>query len=911
MPHRIMIVEDEGIVAMNMAVGLRDLGYEVVSVESNGQDAIAKAHETSPDLILMDIVLDGEMDGIDAANAIKSYSDIPIVFLTAYADEKFLSRATESVPAAYLVKPVDARSVHAAIQTVLHMAEVDKRLKQSEAQYRSLVETQTELICRYLPDGTMSFVNEAYCRHFGKREEELIGHSSSLTVLEEDREKVEKHFTLFSPESPVHSHEFRVMGPDGGIRWLRWTDSALFDAENKLVEFQGVGHDITGRKVAEDVLKRERELFKGVVDNIPVMLAIYDPNLQRVQLNAEAERLLGWSTEEANESDFMSMIFPDPSYCESVTGSMRALQDCWRECEVPAKDGSAITSNWAYVVLSDKTRIGIGLDIREQKRVESALREAKDLLERKVLKRTDELFQAYEDLRQSEERYRMLVENTSDLIFSLDSEGRYTAVNEACCRALGLSADRIIGKSQAEIGFSEEVVRQWDEMCRLTLNGDAVQCEIAAVMPDGRDHTYEVRLYPMRDSRGEVCGIRGLSRDISKEALLRRQLLQAQKMEALGTLSGGIAHDFNNLLTVVVGYSELLLANESVAGAVRVDLERIAQAGRNGADLVRRLLTFGRKLEPQRQPLDLNQQAEAVKQLLFRTIPKMIEIELNLAEDLVRVNADPVQMEQILMNLAVNARDAMSEEGKLTIETRNVVLDDEYCSTHLSAKPGKYALLTVSDNGVGMDKETLDRIFEPFFTTKDLGQGTGLGLAVVYGIVEQHGGHVTCYSEKGAGTTFSIYLPGISEEADASQRTAETLMPRGGTETILVVDDEELIRDFAERVLQHAGYSVLTATNGREALEVYTRAPGMIDMVLLDLVMPEMGGRQCLEELLHMNPQVKVLIGSGYWGNDHGKDRIEAAAAGFVEKPYKSKELLKTVREVLDSDTSRHIGCPK
>jgi len=278
----------------------------------------------------------------------------------------------------------------------------------------------------------------------------------------------------------------------------------------------------------------------------------------------------------------------------------------------------------------------------------------------------------------------------------------------------------------------------------------------------------------------------------------------------------------------------------------------------------------------------------------------MIEMELDLAEDIRIVNADPAQMEQVLINLAVNAKDAMPDGGKLIIETANVTLGAEYCKTHLIARPGDYVQITVSDTGQGMDKETLEHIFEPFYTTKDQGQGTGLGLAMVYGIVEQHKGHITCYSEQGVGTTFKILIPAIETEEETDVVTP-TEMPACGTETILLVDDEQFVRDLGVRILNLGGYTVLTAGAGREALDVYTSNEEQISLVIMDLIMPGMGGIQCLQELLRLNPVLKVIVASGFSIDGPAKETLQLGAKALVSKPYRTKEILRIIRQVLDA----------
>jgi CheY-like chemotaxis protein len=286
--------------------------------------------------------------------------------------------------------------------------------------------------------------------------------------------------------------------------------------------------------------------------------------------------------------------------------------------------------------------------------------------------------------------------------------------------------------------------------------------------------------------------------------------------------------------------------------------------------------------------------------MLERTIPKMIDIRVVLGEKLARINADPTQIDQVLMNLAVNARDAMPEGGKLIVETANMVLDEEYARRHLEAKPGRYVLLTVTDTGAGMDKDTLEHIFEPFYTTKAAGEGTGLGLAMVHGIVRLHGGHIRCYSEPGRGTTFRIYLPALTLHEDMEPAPVRP-MPLGGSETILLVDDEEHIRDLCSRILTKAGYKVIAASNGKEALDVYERRGDEIGLVVLDLMMPEMGGKHCLEGLLTLNSSVKAVIASGHSAGGPVEDALAAGAKGFVNKPYDIRQVLEVVRRALDA----------
>jgi signal transduction histidine kinase/ActR/RegA family two-component response regulator len=430
---------------------------------------------------------------------------------------------------------------------------------------------------------------------------------------------------------------------------------------------------------------------------------------------------------------------------------------------------------------------------------------------------------------------------------------------------------------------------QW-EYSSAILKRDFLATDRMIRWPDGRDVKFQIAVDITERKEAE-----------QEQEHLKAQLFHAQKMESVGTLAGGIAHDFNNLLTVILGFSELLLTGKDERDASYEDLQKIHQAARNGADLVKRILAFSRKTEINPRPLDLNHEIEQAKELLRRTLQKMIEVELVLSEGIPPINADPVQIEQVLMNLAVNASHAMPDGGKLTIETKQVTLDEEYCRLHVEAKPGDYVMLSVSDTGHGMDQETLQHIFEPFYTTKETGEGTGLGLSMVYGIVRQHGGHITCHSKPGEGATFKIYLSKIPTEA-TSETSAEKPLLSHGTETILLVDDEEMVRDLGKRILERSGYTVLTVANGKQAVNLYRKQRETISLVILDLVMPQMGGKQCLEQLLEINAQVKVLVTSGYAAAGRTTEAIESGARGFVAKPYNVKAMLEAVREVLDAE---------
>jgi len=379
------------------------------------------------------------------------------------------------------------------------------------------------------------------------------------------------------------------------------------------------------------------------------------------------------------------------------------------------------------------------------------------------------------------------------------------------------------------------------------------------------------------------------------------QLQQSQKLEAIGQLAGGVAHDFNNMLTAIIGYTDLSLRRVGLENPIRRNLEETKKAAERAASLVRQLLAFSRKqiLEP--KVLDLNDVVKDMHKMLTRLIGENIKLATRLETDLGSVKADPCQVEQIIVNLVVNARDAMPRGGRVTVETANVALDDQNASKHVSVKPGEYVMLAVSDTGSGMDQETQARIFEPFFTTKEVGKGTGLGLSTVYGIVKQSGGNIWVYSEQGLGTVFKVYLPRI-DDATAStiaNQSQETNTPRG-TETILLVEDEEVVRGLTRKILMQAGYNVLDAKGGDEAIRLCHAHAGPIDLLLTDVVMPEVSGKEVADRLLELRPSIRVLYMSGYTDEAIVQHGVLDANVKFIQKPFTWVGLTRKVREVLN-----------
>ena len=687
--------------------------------------------------------------------------------------------------------------------------------------------------------------------------------------------------------------ELETVREDGDNGWMWVKGEAVKDEFGNITGLWGAAQDITERKRAEeqqqkgfDLLNNLARLVPGVIYQYrlypdgssafpyssPGMYDIYEVTPEEVQEDASAvfERLHPEDIDRVSEEIFESARTLNTFQCElRVILPSKGLGWRWAQAHPErTEDGGTL---WH----------GIILDTTERKMAEEALRER-------------------------DERLRAIMAHSPLLISEVDLEGRYQQANPAVANLFRKEISEIVGKrfhdllpTETAQVFMKRIERVKEQRKSITIEDH---------LPESQQYFIST-LFPLFNNAGDIRSIGSIAYDITdrkradeEREKLQTQLQQARKMEAIGTLTGGVAHDFNNLLQAINGYTQLLIMDKPEDDPDRRSLTAIQQSGKRAADLVRSLLLFSRKADSERKPMELNQEVERARTILERTIPKMIEIDIQLGGRLWTISADPVQMEQILLNLGTNAADSMLDGGKLTIETANITLDEDFAKNHLDAQPGRYVQLTISDTGHGMDRETQEKIFEPFFTTKEFGKGTGLGLASVYGIVKSHGGYIHCYSEIGQGTIFKIYFPAMDLPVDKAEKDIIAKPPRGGDETILIVDDEEAIRGFAQQALMAFGYKVFTASTGEEALEVYRDQKKNIDLVITDIGMPGMGGHRLLRELLQINPEEKVIIASGYSINSQVIESKTSGAKGYVGKPYQLADLMNSVRAVLDEE---------
>ena len=638
---------------------------------------------------------------------------------------------------------------------------------------------------------------------------------------------------------------------------------------------------------AEEALRRSEANLRAIFNNSLQAFILIDPDGTIQALNSTAvewsARILGNPVREGVRiGDFLPEA--EVAFRAALAGETRNLERCFHDT-----DGSErwFETTHAPVVDEEGGIIGVCLN-------------ARDISTRK---------QAERALRESEARYRDLFDNASDLVCATDPHGAFVYVNRAWQEAIGLS--------QAELGqrrFMDVVHPDSRERCaevthRVLAGETQTQVELVLVTAAGLPITVEGNLScTLREGRAVL--MRGIYRDITERKRVEDQLRQAERMQAAGRLAGGMAHEVNNMMTGVLGFSEFLLRSFSEDDPRRGEVQEIIRAGSRASDVTRQLLAFTRQQLLHPELLDLNTVVTGLEKMLRRTLGEDHALELKLTPEIGLIRADRGQLEQILVNLILNARDAMREHGRVTIATGGAALDEVYAQAHggVGIPPGEYVRLSVTDTGAGMEPATQARIFEPFFTTKPVGQGTGLGLSTVYGIVKQSAGFVWCYSEPGQGTTFKIYLPHAGSRAAPVPPVRQPAKLRGGSETILVVEDEEIVRALACRGLREQGYAVIEARHGREALEQVERGDAPIHLVISDVVMPELSGRELGARLAVLRPDLPVLYMSGYTGDDVIQRGLLEPGLPFQQKPFTPEGLGRKVREMLDARSAARAG---
>jgi two-component system, cell cycle sensor histidine kinase and response regulator CckA len=753
---RILVVEDERIVAMNLQSKLENLGYTISGLVASGERALQIAEEKRPDLILMDIHLEGEMDGIDAARLIHDRFRIPIVYLTAYSTHEIVQRAKITQPYGYILKPCEDRELKIVIEMAIYRHQMERQLLEKERLLSATIKSIGDAVVATNPDGQI---------------------------------------TLMNPEAE---------------RLTEWN------------------HQQATGKAIEDVVVMVEEKTGQPIES-PLRKALD----QRSIMTLEKESLL------------------------------------------IAKDGSNIPiDDSAAPIQDDHGNLMGGVlvfrDITSQKEAMKAIAQL-----------------------------AAIVSSSEDAIFSQSLVGRITSWNSGAEKLFGYSSQEIIGQ-HIHLLTPPDLLEEVNLGIAQVSQGEPIHAhETTRKTKNGRILPVLVSISPIHDEMNRIVGSAVIMRDLTEFHRLEDQLRQAQKMEAIGRLAGGVAHDFNNLLTVINGYTNLVLSTLHPHDHHRESLEQIARAGDRAAELTRQLLAYGRKQLMQLKVINLNDVCRGIEKMLRRIIGEDIELQMIFEENLYPVKVDPNQLEQVIINLAANARDAMRSGGKLTIQTTTVQLEETMMGIQTEVRSGVYTTLIFRDTGCGMDAETLRHLFEPFFTTKDVGKGTGLGLATVYGIVKQSGGHIDVETRIGEGSTFRVLLPGVGEDSSAPSSFDNRDLP-SGTETILLVEDEPNVRKLTQKILKQRGYTVLEASTGEEAMEFAKTWAGVIHLLLTDVVMPRMSGPKVYQLVRGIRPMIKVLFQSGYTEKGISDLGFEELKDHFIQKPFSVTDLARKVREILD-----------
>lgn len=664
---------------------------------------------------------------------------------------------------------------------------------------------------------------------------------------------------------------------DGEPVYLEATVVALRSADGHIYGYLSINRDINERRQAEEALKESEDRYRDLVEHSRDLICTHDLDGLILSVNQVAVNAVGYDPEDfVNKRSIRDILAPEMRD-QFDDYMIRIRRDGYATGLMVVQTRTGEKRVWEYhntlrtEGVSKPVVRGMAHDVTESKRTEKALRER-------------------------EEWFKGIFEGSRDAIFLVDATSRFVEVNQAACDLTGYSRQELLLMRIPDL-HEEPDLKAFQEYFDSIMNGQALTSEAMILRKDGGKVPTEFS-NRMITFRGMTV-MHTTARDVSDRKRLEERLQRLERMEAIGRLAGGVAHDFNNLLTAILGYSELLLARLKPDDPSRRDIEEIEKAGRRAASLTSQLLAFSRKQVIQPRVFNLNTVVMDMRNMLQRLVGDSIELITDLDPVIGSVRADPGQIEQVLTNLAVNARDAMADGGVLIIETARVSPDSIAVEERRAMRKGSYVMLAVTDTGKGMDQETQSHIFEPFFTTKEMGKGTGLGLSTAYGIVQQSDGYIWVDSDIDRGTTFRIYLPQVGESAEEKIQPDSLAQSFAGSETILLVEDEEVVRKLALHILRLNGYTVLEAADAAEALSVEAEYKDAIHLLITDMVMPKMGGLELSQRLLALRPVMKVIYMSGYTDNAVIQNRTLEAGASFIQKPFSPTALLQTVRSML------------
>jgi len=766
-----------------------------------------------------------------------------------------------------------------AARDVTERKRAEDALKESEEKYRTILESIEEGYYEVDIAGNFTFFNDSMCRILGYSKDELMGMNNREYMDQENARKVYKEYNrVYNTGKPDKGFDWEFTRKDGNKGHVETSVSLMKDSEGHPTGFRGILRDVTERKRTEEALRESEERFRILVEESPLGISLIGKDGRYKYINPKFTEIFGYSLEDIPTGrEWFRKAYPDEEYRHQVISKwitdlekLKQGKSRSQAFNVTCKDGSEKIIQFSPVTMETGDQFLIYEDITIRKQAEAELIQTKNYLEN-------------------------ICNSSIDGITTTDLHGNIIYASPGSKDTLGYDQNEIIGKKvyslyENRIEDAKTIMKELEEKSELKNH------EMKLIRKDGDLIDINLSASLLIDEKGDVIGTLGIYRDITEKKRLEVQLAQAQRMESIGTLAGGIAHNFNNLLMGIQGNASLMLLEADPNHPNYRRLNNIEIMVQSGSKLTSQLLGYAREGRYEVRPISFNQLVKDTSDT-FDTTRKDIRVHQELYKDLPGIKADQGQIEQVLLNLYVNAADAMPGGGGLFLKTMNITHKD-MAGKPYEPKPGNYVLLTVKDTGVGMDKETRERIFDPFFTTKGLAKGTGLGLTSVYGIIKAHGGYIDVESKKGQGTTFSVYLPATEKEVIKEKELPVEVLK--GKETVLLVDDEDMIIDVGEQMLETLGYNILIARSGKEAIELYKESKDKIDMVLLDMVMPGVGGGETYDRMKEINPKVKVLLSSGYSIDGQATEILERGCSGFIQKPFNMGQLSQGIREILD-----------
>jgi PAS domain S-box-containing protein len=756
--------------------------------------------------------------------------------------------------------------------------QAEEALRESEEHFKAMFEMASIGMAQADPKtGQWLRVNQKMCEITGYPPGEILAMRIPEITHPDDRERDWEAFeNVVSSKSKDYRLETRYIRKDGTPVWVNVNMTVIRDNDGQPVHTMATIEDITERKRAEEAIARERTFSEDIINSLPGIFYMYDDKGKLVRWNKKHEEATGYSSEEMLGMYVLDWFSEEhKQHILSRVQSVFAEGESLAEAPLLIKNGSQIPYFFTgrMATLDGKQYLlGVGVDITERKRSEA---------ERTLL--------------------ATAVEQAEVNVLVTDHRRTILYINPAFERSSGYRLEDLQGRKLRDLRSAQHDDEFYRNMKEILDRGEVWMGAIINKGKDGGDFEIEGTISPIRDASGAITHFVAAGRNMSRFRKLERELHQAQKMESVGRLAGGVAHDFNNMLGVILGHAELALLQVDSAQPAYVNLHEIQKAAHRSAKLVRQLLAFARKQTISPKVLDINETVESMLSMVRRLIGEDIELLWKPGIDVWSVKVDPTQIDQILANLCVNARDAIAGVGKVVIETGNVSFDETSYREHAEVPPGDFVLLAVNDTGCGMEKQVLDKLFEPFFTTKEVGKGTGLGLATVYGIVKQNNGFIEVQSEPGRGTTFRIYLPRTDTPAREEQPSQHQKKNLTGTETVLLVEDEVSLLELGKITLEHHGYQVLATRHPAEALNLVKNYPGRIDLLITDVIMPAMNGKELAERLSAVKLGIRSIFMSGYTSDVIAQHGVLDEGVHFLQKPFSVKSMVEKVREVLDT----------